>query len=54
MKKSVSIQKGCVACGSCARECPCGAISIHKGLYALPDAKKCVGCGKCADACPAA
>ena len=46
-------QANCVACGACLRECPKGAISVHKGCYAVVNALTCVGCGKCAKICPA-
>lgn len=42
----------CVACGTCMRDCPKGAIRIVKGCYAFCDSEICVGCGKCAKACP--
>ncbi|MEE0776109.1 MAG: 4Fe-4S binding protein [Bacillota bacterium] len=53
MKKSPVISKQCVACGTCVKVCPAGAIKIHRGLYALADLDKCLGCGVCAKACPA-
>lgn len=43
----------CVACGSCQKVCPMGAIRVHKGLYAQVDDDRCVGCGRCAKECPA-
>ncbi len=46
-------QKECVACGSCQKVCPMGAIQVHNGLYARVDANRCVGCGRCAKECPA-
>ena len=53
-KKYACIDRGsCVACGACLKECPRGAISIHKGCYAAVDNENCVGCGKCAKICPA-
>ncbi len=52
-KKMAVVSKECVACGSCVKVCPLGAISIFKGLYAIVDADKCIGCGKCAKECPA-
>lgn len=52
-KNVAHIEKGCVACGSCAKVCPKGAISIFKGLYAVVNENKCIGCKKCAIACPA-
>lgn len=52
-RKAEVCKKDCVACGTCFRECPLGALSSHKGIYAKVDLEKCVGCGKCAKACPA-
>lgn len=46
-------QEECVACGTCAKVCPRGAISIYKGIYAEVDVEKCVGCSMCVKACPA-
>ena len=46
-------ERRCVACGTCAKACPLGAISVVRGLYARVDQEKCVGCGKCAALCPA-
>ncbi len=42
----------CVACGTCLRDCPKGAVHIVKGCYASVDSDICVGCGKCAKVCP--
>lgn len=52
-KNVAKVGKDCVACGNCVKNCPVGAITIFKGLYASVDENKCVGCGKCAKACPA-
>ena len=41
----------CVSCGSCASECPVGAISEGDGKYVI-DADSCIECGTCAAACP--
>ena len=46
-------EKECVACGSCVKVCPVGAISVYKGLFATVNTGKCVGCGKCSKTCPA-
>lgn len=43
----------CVACGTCVKECPRGAIEILSGCYAEVAGQRCVGCGKCASICPA-
>jgi len=53
-KRTANVQKSlCVACGCCAKICPLGAISIHKGILAVVDPQICVGCGKCVKECPA-
>lgn len=44
------ISDDCVACGTCAGECPTGAISPGD-IYSI-DPNVCVDCGTCADACP--
>ena len=45
------INDGCVSCGTCAEQCPVGAISEGDGKYEInPDL--CVECGACAAACP--
>ena len=46
-------QELCVACGSCVKVCPFGAIAVQQGLFAAVNPEKCVGCGKCAKECPA-
>ena len=47
-----TITDRCVACGSCAEQCPVEAISEGDGKYEItPDV--CVSCGSCADQCPA-
>ncbi|MBR6055485.1 MAG: 4Fe-4S binding protein [Bacteroidales bacterium] len=40
----------CIACGTCAGECPSGAIS-EGDVYSI-DPAICIDCGTCADACP--
>ena len=46
-----TITDECVACGTCAEECPVGAISEGDGKYEInPDI--CVDCGACAGVCP--
>ena len=43
------ITEDCVACGSCAAECPSDAIK-EGDIYVITD--QCVECGSCVDACP--
>ena len=49
---SYVISDECVACGTCAGECPVEAISEGDGKYEI-DADTCMDCGSCAGACPA-
>lgn len=44
------ISDACISCGSCAGECPVGAISEGDGKYQI-DAGACLDCGSCAGAC---
>ena len=45
------ISDACISGGSCAGECPVGAISEGDGTYEInPDA--CIDCGSCAGTCP--
>jgi heterodisulfide reductase subunit A len=43
----------CIACLTCLRECPYGAIFINSEGLAQIEAVKCQGCGICAADCPA-
>ena len=45
------ISDECVACGTCAGECPVEAISEGDGKYEI-DASQCISCGTCAGVCP--
>ncbi len=40
----------CIACGTCAGECPVGAIA-EGDIYAI-DLDTCIECGSCAAVCP--
>ncbi len=40
----------CLACGSCASECPAGAIK-EGDIYVISE--ECLDCGACVDTCPA-
>lgn len=51
--KTAHIEVHCVACGSCVKVCPVGALSVYQGILAVADDRKCIGCGKCAKLCPA-
>ena len=45
------ITDSCNMCGSCAGNCPVGAISEGDGKYEI-DADACIECGSCAGNCP--
>lgn len=44
-------EERCIACGSCIKACPNGAISV-KGGALLTDEGLCTGCGECCRVCP--
>ncbi|MDP8214796.1 MAG: DUF362 domain-containing protein [Candidatus Euphemobacter frigidus] len=51
LKPEVVVEK-CVACGTCLRYCPVGAISQDKDGKAKIDQSVCIGCGECIAVCP--
>jgi len=52
-KKQIKIMPFlCVACGTCVKTCPNGALSMVDKLP-VPDPGKCVLCGYCTPVCPA-
>lgn len=52
-KRYARVGGDCVACGSCIKVCPRGAVFIYKGVAARIRQDRCVGCGRCAAECPA-
>jgi len=40
----------CTACGTCAKWCPEGAITVDE--HAVIDHERCIGCGECVSVCP--
>ena len=45
------INDNCVACGTCAANCPVEAIDMGDDKYVI-DQDKCISCGTCAANCP--
>ena len=41
----------CISCGSCAANCPVGAIQEGDGKFEI-DPATCIECGACAGNCP--
>jgi NAD-dependent dihydropyrimidine dehydrogenase PreA subunit len=49
-KMAYSITDECVACGTCAEECP--ADAIEEGEPYTINEEKCTECGSCVEVCP--
>jgi ferredoxin/flavodoxin len=47
--KSKQINENCNDCGSCARNCPTGAINLEERGF---DLSRCIGCHSCVNRCP--
>jgi NAD-dependent dihydropyrimidine dehydrogenase PreA subunit len=45
------ISEDCIACGSCAAECPVDCISEGDPIYVI-DEDVCIDCGACEVVCP--
>lgn len=45
-----SADKDCNECGTCARQCPTGAISLENPK--ITDTDKCISCARCINVCP--
>ncbi len=45
------ITEECISCGTCAANCPAGAINAGDTIYEI-DQEKCEQCGLCAMDCP--
>lgn len=51
-KKLMHTASKCVGCGSCAKACPKGAVSMAPGGKPVFDRSKCAATGCCVEACP--
>lgn len=45
-----TVGKECTGCGTCAAECPTGAIDSENPMQ--PDKSKCISCMRCVSVCP--
>ncbi len=50
MRVAYQITDECVACGTCAEECP--AEAIEEGEPYTINEEKCTECGSCVEVCP--
>ena len=44
------VTDACIACGSCAEQCPVSAITVEEAAVIDPDT--CIDCGACESVCP--
>jgi len=49
--KPKMVEKNCVACGQCIKNCPENAITYNDNRKAQIDYEKCIGCGQCVASC---
>jgi len=45
------VEKNCVSCGQCIKNCSQGAIFFNKNGKAIIEYEKCIGCGQCVAMC---